>query len=97
MHHGSDRSRHNSKGSHDSDSEDSESAPFHDPDMRFKNLTQRSISEISRESLKLPLWREVDPELKGVVEKYLIDFQRIAIGKIIGKGRSLNEGSQKNR
>ena len=85
MHHGSSRS----EGGQDSDSEAGNDSPFDEHSARFQNLTQRQVSEISRESLNLPLWKNVDNDLKAVIEKYLIDFQRLSIGKIIGKGETI--------
>ena len=67
----------------DTDSE-VDSAEFNDFNM--KEL-MRQKSTTSHDSMTLPLWSRIDPDLKKDVKKRLIEYRLLSMGAVIGKGQ----------
>ena len=80
MHHSGASSR-----SHDADSDsDASDAEFDDVNMRE---LMRQKSTTSHESMTLPLWSSIDPELKRDVKKRLVEFRLLSMGAVVGRGQ----------
>ena len=87
------RMRHRKKrrGHKDSDME-SQGGPVSDSDgesgeeVEEMDTLMRQKSNMSEDSFRFPMWKQVDETIKALVGESLIDTKKLTLGSVLGKG-----------